>query len=62
MFDAEKFIRKINLRNKQRICNRKYQEEGLTADVLEMQLEINTERYLYDIPDEDNTLENDYNQ
>lgn len=52
MFNVEKFIKKINLRNKQRIVNKKYREEGLTAEVLEMQIEINTERYLYDIPDD----------
>lgn len=53
MFNVEKFIKKINLRNKQRIVNKKYREDGLTAEVLEMQMEINTERYLYDIPDPD---------
>lgn len=52
MFNLEKFIKKINLRNKQRIVNKKYREDGLTAEVLEMQMEINTERYLYDIPDD----------
>ena len=52
MFNVEKFLKKINLRNKQRIVNKKYREEGLTDEVLEMQIEINTERYLYDIPDD----------
>ena len=52
MFNLEKFIKKINLRNKQRIVNKKYREDGLTAEVLEMQMEINTERYLYDFPDD----------
>ena len=52
MFNVEKFIKKINLRNKQRIVNKKYREDGLTAEVLEMQIEINTERYLHDIPDD----------
>lgn len=52
MFNVEKFIKKINLRNKQRIVNKKYREDGLTDEVLEMQIEINTERYLYDIPDD----------
>lgn len=62
MFNLEKFVKKINLRNKQRIVNKKYREEGLTAEVLEMQMEINTERYLYDIPDDDSILENDFCQ
>lgn len=52
MFNVEKFIKKINLRNKQRIVNKKYREDGLTAEVLEMQIEINTERCIYDIPDD----------
>ena len=57
MFNLEKFIKKINLRNKQRIVNKKYREEGLTAEVLEMQMEINTERYLYDIADDSEVVD-----
>lgn len=52
MFNLEKFIKKINLRNKQRIVNKKYREDGLTDEVLEMQREINGERCRYDIPDD----------
>jgi len=57
LFDLEKFIKKINLRNKQRIVNKKYREDGLTDEVLEMQVKINTERYLYDIPDDSEVLD-----
>ena len=57
MFNLEKFIKKINLRNKQRIVNKKYREDGLTDEVLEMQVKINTERYLYDIPDDSEVLD-----
>ena len=57
MFNPEKFIKKINLRNKQRIVNKKYREDGLTAEVLEIQREINAERYLYDIPDDSEVVD-----
>jgi len=57
MFNLEKFIKKINLRNKQRIVNKKYREDGLTDEVLEMQMEINTERFCYDIPDDSEVVD-----
>lgn len=52
-FDAEQFIHSIHLKNKQRKINRKYVAEGLTEEVLEMQLEVNRLRNLHDIPDTD---------
>lgn len=52
-FDAEQFIHSIHLKNKQRKINRKYVAEGLTDEVLEMQLEVNRLRNLHDIPDTD---------
>lgn len=50
-FDAEQFIHNIHLKNKQRKINHKYVAEGLTDDVLEMQVEVNKLRNLHDIPD-----------
>ena len=50
-FDAEQFIHSIHLKNKQRKINKKYVAEGLTDEVLEMQLEVNRLRNLHDIPD-----------
>jgi hypothetical protein len=50
-FDAEQFIHNIHLKNKQRKINKKYVSEGLTDEVLEMQLEVNRLRNLHDIPD-----------
>jgi len=50
-FDAEQFLQNIHLKNKQRKINKKYVAEGLTDDVLEMQLEVNRLRNLHDIPD-----------
>lgn len=52
-FDAEQFIHSIHLKNKQRKINRKYVAEGLTEEVLNMQLEVNRLRNLHDIPDTD---------
>ena len=52
-FDAEQFIHNIHLKNKQRKINKKYVAEGLTDEVLEMQLEVNRLRALHDIPDTD---------
>ena len=58
MFDAKKFIQEINLKNKQRIVDKKYQEQGLTDEVLELQLEINKARSEHDLPDK-NDLNDD---
>ena len=50
-FDAEQFLQSIHLKNKQRKINHKYVAEGLTDEVLEMQVEVNKLRNLHDIPD-----------
>ncbi len=46
------FLRKISLKNKQKQVNKLYEEQGLTSEVLRKQVEINTERSEFDIPDE----------
>lgn len=50
--DSIKFIKKTNLRNKQREVDKLYEKEGLTDEVLEKQIEINKERHKHDLPDE----------
>ena len=40
------------LQDKQQVINKKYKKEGLTDEVLEMQVELNTERHKLDISDE----------
>ena len=62
MFDVQRFIKKVNLKNRQRKLNKKFEAEGMTEDVLHLQAEINKERYLYNIPDDDSILENDFSQ
>ncbi|AMK16337.1 hypothetical protein [Methanobrevibacter olleyae] len=48
----EKFLKKVNLCNRQKRLNEMFEEEGLTDTILKEQLEINKERHNLDIPDE----------
>ena len=49
---AKKFLSKIQLKNKQKALNRKYEREGLSDEVFIEQVEINKMRNELDIPDE----------
>lgn len=60
--DIIKFIKKINLRNKQREVDKLYEKEGLTDEVLEKQIEINKEGHKHDIPDENEFVHEEYVQ
>ena len=51
---AKRFLKVIQLKNKQRVITKQYKREGLTGDVLEKQIEINTLRHELDIPDSNN--------
>lgn len=42
----------LEIRNRQRILNKRYKEEGLTDEILEEQLEINKLRNEYDVVDD----------
>ena len=46
------FLKKIQLKNRQRAIDNQYEKEGLTDEVLEKQVELNTLRHELDIPDE----------
>ncbi len=59
---AKKFLTITQLKNKQRVINKKYKEEGLSDKVLEMQVELNTLRHEMDIPDTENFVFEDYVQ
>ena len=48
----EKFKLIINIRNEQRVLNRKYEQEGLTDEILNKQIELNTLRNEHDITDD----------
>lgn len=60
--DNELFKIKINLDNRQRVVNRKFEEEGLTDEVFEEQLEINRLRHEHNLTDECNRVFKNYVQ
>ncbi|WP_407415495.1 hypothetical protein [Methanobrevibacter sp.] len=63
MLDKVKlFLHKIQLKNKQRIVKDKFEKEGLTDDVLEQQVEINTLRRELDLPDDSEFIHGEFVQ
>ena len=52
MLDINKFIKKVQLKNKQRSLDKRFEEEGLTDEILEEQIEVNKVRNEFNIPDE----------
>lgn len=63
------FIKKIQKKNiarslnkKQRLADELYRDKGLTDEVISMQLDINCQRHLNDIPDPTETVYEDYVQ
>ena len=48
---AKQFLHKIQIKNRQRIINKQYEKEGLTDEVLDLQVELNAERHKHDISD-----------
>lgn len=54
--DNEKYMQAVNLKNRQRVIDRKYKEEGLTDEVLALQVALNEERHRLDISDEDDRV------
>ena len=53
MDKAKRFLKIVQLKNKQRTCDKLYESEGLSDRVLDMQVEINTMRHELNIPEED---------
>lgn len=62
MDKAKKFLKKIQLKNQQRSIDKQYAQEGLTDEVLEKQIELNTLRHDLDIPDSNNFVYEKYVQ
>ena len=56
------FIKKINLKNRQKAIDKKYIKEGLTDEVLEMQITLNQERHESDISDSTKKVHENYVQ
>lgn len=52
MNSDERVKMEVQLRNEQRVLNRKYEKEGLTDEILDKQIEINKRRHELDIADE----------
>lgn len=62
MFDASKFLKRVNLRNRQRKVTEMYKKEGLTESVIGLQLQINKERHENDIEDENERIYKEFVQ
>ena len=59
---AKRFLHKIQAKNKQRAINKKYEKHGLTDEVLEEQVKLNTFRNLQDISDSSKRIYKNYVQ
>lgn len=57
-----KFINGYKLNKKQKEVNKEYEENGLTEEVLEKQIEINMERNRLNIPDPTEQIFGDFVQ
>ena len=62
MDKAKRFLKIIQIKNKQRIVDKKYEKEGLSDEVLETQIEVNKLRHELDIPDSNNFVYEEYVQ
>ena len=63
MDNVEKTKLIVHIRNRQRVLNRKYKEEGLTDEILDEQIELNKLRHEHDIRDDfEESLHEDYVQ
>lgn len=62
MADIERTKLEVQLRNQQRILNKKYAEEGLTDEILDEQIKLNQLRHEYDITDESEKVYEDFVQ
>lgn len=62
MVDGDKFIKRINFRNRQKQIDRMFEEEGLTDEILKKQIQLNKERHKEDIHDSSEEVYKDYVQ
>ena len=63
MFDkAERYLKRIQLKNRQRVIDKKYKKEGLTDEILEKQVELNQLRHELDISDSSKKIYDNYVQ
>ena len=62
MLNLHKFLKKISLKNRQNKVNKLYERDGLSDEVLNLQVQINQERNEYNITDEDEKIYKDFVQ
>ena len=62
MDDIERTKLEVQLRNQQRVLNKKFAEEGLTDEILDEQIKLNQLRHEYDITDESEKVYEDFVQ
>lgn len=62
MDKAKRYLKVIQIKNKQRVVNKQYKEEGVTDEVFEKQLEINRLRNKHDISDSSKRINGKYVQ
>ena len=58
----DNFIKEVEFRNRQRIIDRKFEVEGLSDEVLEMQVALNEDRHEFDISDSTKQVHENYVQ
>ena len=56
------FLKKMQIKNKQRAINKQYEKEGLTDEVLDAQIELNKLKHEYDIADSSKKVFEEYVQ
>jgi len=59
MEDDERYIEDLRLQSRQKAINRMFEEEGLTDEILNEQLEINKRRHELDIHDPNEEITED---
>lgn len=62
MDKTEKFKLILEIKNRQKRLNQKYEQEGLTDEILDKQIELNKLRNKYDITDETEKIYEDFVQ
>ncbi len=62
MYNIKKFFKKISLKNKQKHVNKLYERDGLTDEVLNLQVQINQESNEYNITDDSEKIYKDFVQ
>lgn len=59
---AKQYLRKIQIKNKQRAINKAYEEKGLTKEILDAQIELNRKKHQHNISDSDKRVHENYVQ